>query len=723
MKTLPLRARVLAAFIRGVGKLFFRTRVEGLELIPKKERVVVIANHQSFIDVALVAAYFGRPAVFPADTFICQKWWVKLIAKLKLAELFPMNSENPFAFRQLVRYLQEHEDMSAIVFPEGRITTTGGLMKVYDGAGWIADKLELKLLPMRIEGAQFTIFSRLGGVVKRRPFPKITLTVTPLEKLRVDKDLRGRAKRKAVGRKLQRLMVELMFSTTPLNKTIPEAIDEAGKNYGWRLPMLSGHDRMPFSYRKLKTAAHVFAPFITELAPKDKCIPVMMPTVPAGAVALFGVLSAGKTPAMLNFTAGRRALEDALEMTEASVLLTARGFIEKAKLEELIEELGKKVKIVYLEDIKEKVHLGHKLKGLYKAYKPWQTGHKPTDPAVVLFTSGSEGRPKGVVLSHKNVIANAHQIAKSIHLGPQDKMLNALPIFHSFGFTGGLMLPLLQGTPALLYPSPLHYRIVPEVAYNYNATLMFGTDTFMSRYARFAHPYDFYKVRVAFVGAEKLKPETKRQWSDRFGVRLLEGYGCTETSPAVAVNTLRDPMPGSVGAPVPGMEITLRDKEGVDEGGQLLVRGPNVMLGYLKADHPGQIKFPTEDEGEGWYDTGDIVKVNDLGGLEIIGRAKRFAKVAGEMVSLAAVEQFVEEVWPDAHHAVGTRPDGMKGERLVLVTQKSKAERSDLIKAAKDKGISALMVPQTVVDDTKLPLLGAGKVDYPALQKLIDDID
>jgi acyl-[acyl-carrier-protein]-phospholipid O-acyltransferase/long-chain-fatty-acid--[acyl-carrier-protein] ligase len=337
-----------------------------------------------------------------------------------------------------------------------------------------------------------------------------------------------------------------------------------------------------------------------------------------------------------------------------------------------------------------------------------------------LFTSGSEGAPKGVVLSHSNVLANREQVAARIDFGAQDIILNALPMFHSFGLTGGTLLPVLSGMRTFFYPSPLHYRIVPEIAYDVSASILFGTNTFLAGYARFAHPYDFYSVRYVFAGAEKLKDETRRVYSDKFGVQVFEGYGATETSPGIAINTPIDSKPGTVGRFLPGIEYALDPVPGV-EGGRLSVSGPNVMLGYLKHDHPGVIQPPATERGPGWYDTGDIVTVDADGFVTIQGRAKRFAKIGGEMVSLTAVEELATRAWPDLQHAVLSVPDAQKGEQLVLVTTKPEAVRADLSARARADGMSELHVPKKILTVPKMPLLGSGKTDYPAVKALVDE--
>jgi acyl-[acyl-carrier-protein]-phospholipid O-acyltransferase/long-chain-fatty-acid--[acyl-carrier-protein] ligase len=335
---------------------------------------------------------------------------------------------------------------------------------------------------------------------------------------------------------------------------------------------------------------------------------------------------------------------------------------------------------------------------------------------VVLFTSGSEGTPKGVVLSHANLLANREQLAAKFDFSAQDVILNALPLFHSFGLTSATLLPLLSGMKVFFYPSPLHYRIVPEVAYDVNATVLFGTNTFLAGYGRHAHPYDFYSVRYVFAGAERLQEETRRLWARKFGLRILEGYGATETSPVIAGNSPMENREGTVGRILPGIAYRLEPVPGLEAGGRLVVRGPNVMLGYLLADRPGELVPPPD----GWYDTGDIVTLDADGYVTIRGRAKRFAKVGGEMVSLGAVEELAGRVWPGAQHAVVTRPDERKGEQLVLVTTAADADRAALAARARADGLSELHVPRAVVRAQTIPLLGTGKVDYRAVAALAE---
>jgi acyl-[acyl-carrier-protein]-phospholipid O-acyltransferase/long-chain-fatty-acid--[acyl-carrier-protein] ligase len=390
--------------------------------------------------------------------------------------------------------------------------------------------------------------------------------------------------------------------------------------------------------------------------------------------------------------------------------------VEKARLENLVAQLEKQVRIVYLEDIRQTVTFADKLRGALRAKKPL-VARKPDDWAVILFTSGTEGTPKGVVLSHRNVLANVAQVEARIDFGREDKLFMAMPVFHALGFMGGIVLPLISGVPTYLYPSPLHYRTVPELVYGICATYMFGTDTFLAGYARMANAYDFRSLRCIVAGAEPIKESTRRVYMEKFGLRILEGYGVTETSPVLALNTPMFNKFSTVGRLLPAMQARLEKVEGVDEGGRLVVKGPNVMLGYLRADRPGVLEAPPD----GWYDTGDIVTIDEQGYIAIKGRAKRFAKIGGEMISLAAVEMLAGELWPNNISAVAALPDPRKGERLILVTDKHGATRSDFQAYARSKHASELMSPAEVIVVDKLPLLGSGKVDYMTLQKFVRD--
>jgi acyl-[acyl-carrier-protein]-phospholipid O-acyltransferase/long-chain-fatty-acid--[acyl-carrier-protein] ligase len=604
-----------------------------------------------------------------------------------------------------------------IIFPEGRITVTGSLMKVYDGAAMIADKSAAEIVPVRIEGLEQTPFSRLSkSQVRRRWFPKVKVTILEPVKLTVDPELKGRKRRLAAGAALYGIMSDLVFRTTSTDRTVVEAVLQAADLHGRSRIAVEDPVSGALSYKKLLVGAAILGAKLMPLAPEGRAVGVMLPNANGAAVTVLGLMSAGRVPAMINFTSGAANILAACKAAQIDTILTSRTFIEKGKLTNLLAAIEKEVKVIYLEDIRPTITTSDKIRGLLNANKPL-VARKPDDWAAILFTSGSEGVPKGVVLSHRNMLANAAQAAARIDFNREDKVFNVLPVFHSFGLTVGLILPLVFGVRIYLYPSPLHYRTVSELIYGVNATIMFGTDTFLNGYARVAHPYDFRSLRYILAGAEPVKESTRRIYMEKFGLRILEGYGVTETAPALALNTPMFNKFGTVGRILPGMEARLEKVEGVEEGGRLYVRGPNVMLGYLKVDRPGVLEPPEE----GWHDTGDIVTIDEQGFIAIKGRAKRFAKVGGEMISLAAVEALAGDLWPNAPSAVVGVPDPRKGERLILVTQQKDATRAAFQAFAKSRHASDLMIPADVWVVDKLPALGSGKVDTMAVAKLVRD--
>src|SRR3984893_5038786 len=711
-RTMP--ASALSDALSIIYRALFRIEVKGLENLHNAGHNVIIAlNHVSFLDAGLAMSLRSRKPVFAIDIGISKRWWVRPF--MKLTRAIPLDPMKPMATRTLINAVKAGEAL--IIFPEGRITVTGSLMKVYDCAALIADKTDADVLPVRIEGLEQTPFSRLSASqVRRRWFPKVRVTVLPPVQLAVDPALKGRARRQAAGAALYGIMSDLVFRTTSTDRTVFEALLQAAEDHGRGRIAVEDPVSGPLSYRNLLMGAAILGDKLMRYAPEGRAVGLMLPNANGAVLTFFGLLSAGRVPAVLSFTAGATNILAACKAAQVTTILTSRVFVEKGRLDNTVAAVSKEVSVVYLEDIRPTIGLMDKIRGLMRAGAPL-VRRLPDDWAAILFTSGSEGLPKGVVLSHRNMLANAAQAAARIDFGRSDKVFNVLPVFHSFGLTAGLVLPLISGVRIYLYPSPLHYRTVPELVYGVNATILFGTDTFLAGYARAAHPYDFRSLRYVFAGAEPVKETTRKIFMEKFGVRLFEGYGVTETAPVLALNTPMFNRFGTVGRLLPGVEARLEHVPGVFEGGRLQVRGPNVMLGYLKTRNPGVIEPPPE----GWHDTGDIVTIDAEGFVTIKGRAKRFAKIGGEMISLAAVEALAAEVWPGALSAVAAVPDVRKGEKLVLITHWPGAKRSDFQAFAKSKGAAELMIPAEIRVVDKVPVLGSGKLDYAGVTNLVRD--
>lgn len=700
--------RAMARFVLGA---LYRVEVKGLEnYAAAGNRVLLVANHTSFLDAALIAAYLPEKITFAVNTYIARQWWMKPF--LALVDAYPLDPTNPLATKSLIEAIRSNR--KCMIFPEGRITITGSLMKIYEGPAMIANKSGAMVLPIRIDGAQYTPLSRLRGKVRLRWFPKVTLTLLPPRKFQVDEAIKGRRRRQVAGAQLYDLMSQMMFDSSDTRQTLFESLITAREIHGRRHVVIEDIERKPLTYQKVITASLVLGRTIGRQCREQKAVAMLLPTASSTCLTFFALHAYGRTPAMLNFTAGGAQIAMACKTALITTVISSRRFVEMAKLEKVINELRHaNIHVIYLEDIKRQIGFMDKLIGMVAAQMP-RLAHRfisdaeVEDPAVILFTSGSEGTPKGVVLSHVNIQSNRHQLSSRVDFGPQDIVFNCLPMFHAFGLTAGTLLPILSGIRAFYYPSPLHYRIVPELIYDTNATILFGTDTFLSGYARMAHPYDLHSVRYVFSGAEKLKEETRRVYAEKFGVRIFEGYGATETAPVLSTNTPMQNRAGTVGRFMPGIEFVLERVPGIEEGGKLWVRGPNVMMGYLKAEEPGVLQPPKDD----WYDTGDIVSLDDDGYISIKGRTKRFAKIGGEMVSLTAVESAISALWPQALHAVVTVPDPKKGEQIVLLTNQEMAGREVIIEYYREIQMAELALPRRVLVLKDMPILGTGKMDY-----------
>ena len=570
---------VIKAFLIALLKLCYRVEIRGLENYARAgKRAVVVVNHVSYLDAVLLAVFLPVKPMFAINTQIAAQWWVKPF--LQLVDAFPMDPTNPMSTKSLIRAVRE--DRHCVIFPEGRITVTGALMKVYEGPGMIADKADAMLVPIRIDGAQYSPFSRLRGKVRIRWFPRITMAILEPRRFEIPAHIVGRARRQLAGLRLYDVMSDMIFETCDRRQTLFEALLNAKAVNGRRQPIAEDIERNPISCGRFVLAALVLGRELARSTRKGEYIGVMLPNSVGAVVTFFALQAFGRVPAMLNFSTGTKNMIAALAAGRIKTVLTSRRFVEMAHMTETVTSLGAHADIVYLEDLRGKISLLDRawgaISGPFARSIHKRLGIGPDDAAVVLFTSGSEGTPKGVVLSHANLLANRFQLAARIDFNPTDIVFNALPIFHSFGLTGGTLLPMLSGIKTFLYPSPLHFRIVPALVYDTDATIMFGTDTFLAGYARVAHPYDFYSVRYVFAGAEKVKEETRRTWSDRFGLRILEGYGATETSPILAANTPLHFKPGTVGRFMPGIEHSLEPVPGIDDGGNLVVSGPNIML-------------------------------------------------------------------------------------------------------------------------------------------------
>lgn len=702
---------LLKKFLRRLLTLIYKVEVHGMtNYYQAGKRVLIISNHTSFLDPLLLGVFLPDDITFAINTQISQKWWLKPF--LGLSEVFPMDPTHPLSLKALINHLKN--DTKTVIFPEGRITVTGSLMKIYDGTGMVADKSEAMILPVRIHGAEYTHFSKLRNIVRLRLFPKITIRILPPTKIHAADTIHGKSRRKASGHVLADLMTDMMFATSHYQQTLFSSLLEARTVHGGNHEVAEDLERKPLSYNTLITRSLAIANALKNISEAGEHVGVLLPNTTKTLCVVLGLQIHGRIPAMLNYSIGSAGMISACQTALIKTVLTSRRFIEMAKLTDDAEALSQQVNLVYLEDIAMQISVVDKLKALVQSatadYWYDHTQYSPDSAAVVLFTSGSEGAPKGVVLSHSNILANINQVKARISFNANDTVLNFLPMFHSFGFTAATMLPIMNGMKTFFYPSPLHYSVIPEIAYEIDATIMFATNTFLAAYGKKAHSYDFFKIRYVVAGAEKLQQTTRTLWAEKFGIRVLEGYGVTETAPVVSVNTPIDFKLGSVGRFMPEMRYQIEPVEGIEQGGKLHLAGPNIMKGYLLPKNPGVLVPPASVFGEGWHDTGDIVDVDEDGFIHIKGRSKRFAKIGGEMVSLTVVEQLALQAWPDAHHAAVSLTHPKKGEEIILLTTQKQATLKQLTDAS--AGVAAINFPRKIFTVDAIPLLGAGKTDY-----------
>ncbi|PFJ38791.1 AMP-binding protein [Bacillus thuringiensis] len=679
--------------------------------IVENKNVIYMSNHVSIDDLATLHTTLPdnvRFITFDNSEFIHNE------SKLKNRKVTIFKQLDAEAVMKTIRLIETGEPV--LLFPELKVSKAGTLLRIFTEMAFIAFKAKATIYPVFINGAgkNPNKFRFVENIVQtNKPFVKVgtPFTLSQFEKASGEKE------KEKIAAFIHYQLNELKFSC--LNKTninlYNELLNDA-KTYKDNEYIVKDTGAS-LSYNKLILNINVMSQRLEKLI-TEKRIGVLLPNAIAHVVTLYSLFKLGVSPAILNFTMGEQNLVDCCETAELKTIITSSAFVEKANLQDLLSILETKYKIIYLEEVKESINSVDKLMGLANNYRQQKANFSSNE--VILFTSGSESKPKGVILTHDNIYANVQQALTSLDITTKDKMFNALPMFHSFGLSVGTFLPLITGIPVYLYPSPTHSKEIPRFIYQDDITLFISTPTFLTHYERYAHPFTFKDVKYIITGAEKLKPEIRDNWMSKFGIRILEGYGVTEAAPILALNTPLFNKTGSVGKIVPGMQHKIKPIEGIENGGSLLVKGPNLMKGYLIH---GKGYIPLTD----WYDTGDIVEIDENNFITIKSRLKRFAKIGGEMVSLNLVEELAAECFGHTGFAAVAIPDKRKGEKIILFTTKPVEEsflntqERTFKKFIKSNKLSSLLIPSEIEVFENIPLLGSGKTDYVTIQKLAQE--
>jgi acyl-[acyl-carrier-protein]-phospholipid O-acyltransferase/long-chain-fatty-acid--[acyl-carrier-protein] ligase len=709
---------------------FFRIRIAGGGNVPLRGPALLVANHMSHVDGFLIGACLQRFVRFmvwrPYYEMKSTHWFFKLTNSI------PVGAGGPRDLAASVRMARQELAAGHVVciFAEGAISRTGNMLPFKRGFERMVEGLDVPVIPVHLDRLWGSIFSFEGGRFfwkwpRRVPYPVTVSFGRPMPPSSTASEVR---------QAIQELGSDAATYRKSGQDLLPLRFIRSAKRNWTRFAMADSSGR-ELTYGRALAASLLLAGWVRKHCPAEEMVGLLLPPSTGGALANLGVTLAAKAPVNLNFTAGSEAMNSAIEQCRIQTILTSRLLLAKLRME---APAG----AVFVEDIVNQTGAFAKLRALAIArlaparlLLAWYGGrHRTPDSlATVIFSSGSTGTPKGVMLSHYDIISNIDAMAQVFWIGPRDRIIGVLPFFHSFGFTVTIWLPLLSGCGVAYHPNPTDARATGELVAKYKGTFLLSTPTFCASYARKCTRQEFETLRFVLVGAEKLRESVATAFAEAFGRELLEGYGCTEMSPAVAVNgpdfrsgkaTQIGNKPGTVGHPLPGVAVRVVSAATFDplppnQEGLLLVKGPNRMLGYL-----GQPERTSEALRDGWYVTGDIGAVDDEGFIRITDRLSRFSKIGGEMVAHLKVEEAIYRVIGDAPCSVTGIPDEQKGERLAVLYTRPDIAPADLWKRLAETDLPSLWRPkrESIFQVEAIPALGTGKVDLRRVRAMAQEL-
>jgi acyl-[acyl-carrier-protein]-phospholipid O-acyltransferase / long-chain-fatty-acid--[acyl-carrier-protein] ligase len=703
----------------------YRIRIVGREHIPLQGPALLVSNHVSFVDALLIGASIPRFIRFMLHRDYYNIRWLNWL--FRLMKSIPISATNRRDIVHALRNARAELEQGQVVciFAEGAISRIGHLLPFKRGFEKVVEGTNFPIVPVHLDQLWGSIFSFKEGRFfwkrpKLRPYPVTVSFGAPLPSTASVQEVR-----QAVL-ELESQAFEYRRSTHGL---LHARFIRTAKRH-WSSLCMADTTGTELSFGKALIGGMLLARWLRKHATDNSMVGVVLPASAGGALANIAVFLAGKIPVNLNFTSGQEAMAAGIRQCGIKTILTSRLFLSKANVSEIPG-------MVFLEEIRESFTLAHRLLALLGAFlfpsrvleRYYSKNQKSQELATVIFSSGSTGTPKGVMLSHHNILANIDSVCQVIHFGSSDRIMGVLPFFHSFGFSISLWLPLTVGFGAVYHPNPMDAKTIGETVQKYQATFLISTPTFYAGYIRRCTVEEFATLRYAVAGAEKLREPIRKGFKDKYGLDLLEGYGCTELAPVVSVNLpdvigAPEPQtghkPGTVGHPIPGVAVKVVDPDAglslsAGQEGLLVARGPNVMLGYL-----GEPELTKQALRDGWYVTGDIASLDEDGFITITDRISRFSKIGGEMVPHMKIEEVVNTILGEAASVVTALPDEQKGEKLIAFYARNGMSVDELWEGLNRSDLPKLWIPkrENIHCIDSIPLLGSGKVDLKNVKRL-----
>jgi len=701
----------------------YRLDVVGRENVPARGGALLTPNHVSMADAVLLIGSIGRPIRFLMFKGSYDHPLVKPFAKIM--GVIPIASDQ--GPREMIHSLRLATDALksgevVCIFPEGQMTRIGQMLPFRRGMERIIKGVDVPIVPVNLDGVWGSIFSFSGGrflwkFPRKIPYPVRVTFGKPLPPTATSQEVR---------RAVQDLGAEAFARRKKRMHTLPESFIYSARRHPFRFAMADGQ-RPKLSWFAALVGALVLARRLRKHWRDQEMVGVLLPPSVPGALVNYAAMLLGKVPVNLNYTVSNETLASCAQQCSLKTVVTARVFLEKVKIQPPGET-------ILIEDVAKDPGFGERAAAALAAsllparmvtkFAGCDRTASLDDIATIIFSSGSTGDPKGVILTHYNIASNVEQLNQVFMLHAEDRIMGILPFFHSFGFTGTLCLPAATGVGVVFHPNPLDSRVIGALINKYAVTMLLATPTFLNAYTRRCTPEDFGSLRFVMAGAEKLPDRISQAFEDHFGIRPHEGYGCTECSPAVTVNTIDfraasfrqvGAKRGSIGHPLPGITVKIVDPDtlqpvGVDGPGLLLVRGPNVMRGYLNKPEK-----TAEVLRDGWYNTGDVARMDEDGFIRITDRLSRFSKIGGEMVPHIKVEDILQELAgvTEQTFVVTAVPDEKKGERLVVLHTLDETKLEECLEKLGKSDLPALWRPRKdqFVRIENLPYLGTGKLD------------